>query len=119
MKIICFPLFLFFILSCSSSTVTNKLPQSTGWIDNDTYMVRVSGDTEQKAVENAKHRILKDIVDVRIRNKSRYTDIVKIKEEFDLPLRRGSITKKIMIPGGIDIIFQIRDTNLRNKFMKQ
>jgi len=107
-------------LSCVSTTTSedSKTP-ATGWTDDDTYTVTVNDVTEKKAVEQAKYQILKDIVNVRVKNNSRYTDIIKIREEFEIPLQNGKIINKRDIPGGIQIYFQIRDTGLRQKFQRQ
>lgn len=106
------------LTTCSPVTIQENTINGVGWIDNDTYMVSATGVNEQQAMDHARHQILKDIVDVRVRNKSRYTDIVRIQEEFEIPLRDGVIIKKTPVPGGIRIYFQIRDTDLRKKFMR-
>ncbi len=90
-----------------------------GWSGNDTYTVIVSGGNERQAVDNARHQILKDIVEVRVRNKSLYTDIIKIREEFEGPLQNGVIIDRTSVPEGIRITFRIRDKDLRKKFMKE
>ena len=113
---------LFIIISCgacSPVTIPKDTAAVSGWVDSDTYMVTAVGVNEGVAVDNARHQILKDIVDVRVRNNSRYTDIIKIQEEFEIPLRDGVIVKKIGVPEGIRIFFQIRDTGLREKFMRK
>ncbi|MDY6934085.1 MAG: hypothetical protein SVZ03_07670 [Spirochaetota bacterium] len=88
----------------------------TGWIDEDTYNVRVIGGNEEIAINKAKHRILKDIVNVRMKNRSRYTDIVKIKEEFAQPLKKGKIINSNNVDEGIEIYYQIKGKGLKKKF---
>jgi maltose-binding protein MalE len=116
--------FMFFIIalfvSCASApAVDESKPVSTGWSDEDTYTVVVTEKTMERAVEQAKHQILKDIVNVRVSNQSRYTDIVKIRDEFDIPLKKGRIVSKKELPEGIQIYFQIRDTGLKEKFQRK
>ncbi len=88
----------------------------TGWIDPDTYAVTASGADENDAINNAEHTILKDIVNVRVRNGSRYTDISKIRMEFDIPLREGKVIEKNTTKEGVTILFQIRGNDLKQKF---
>jgi hypothetical protein len=113
----------FFVLlltvSCASNTTQTSIPISTGWSDEDTYTVRVTDTNEDNAVQSAKHKILKDIVDVRVRNNSRYTDIIKIRDEFDIPLRYGRIIKQERTADGLMIYYQIRDKGLKKKFQRQ
>lgn len=92
---------------------------STGWSDADTYTVRVSAISEEKAKGKARHKILKDIVNVRVLNGSRYTDITKIVNEFDKPLKGGKVIQKNSVPGGVEIYFQIRDQGLKKKFERK
>ncbi|MBP7734809.1 MAG: hypothetical protein KA369_02440 [Spirochaetes bacterium] len=110
-------------ISCASNklsqTNTNTAPITTGWSDDDTYTVKVTDKTEDDAIKVAKHKILKDIVDVRLRNNSRYTDIVKIRDEFDMPLRNGVVVKRQQIPDELTIYYQIRDKGLKKKFQRQ
>ncbi len=121
-KMICLAIVIVTI-SCASNKVSQKGTNSasipTGWSDNDTYTVKVSDKTEDDAIKAAKHRILKDIVDVRLRNNSRYTDIVKIRDEFDIPLRNGVIVNRQQNPEEVTIFFQIRDKGLKQKFQRQ
>ena len=105
------------ILSCNSTT-KGIISVQTGWIDEDTYTVKVNGTNEETAIDKAKHQILKDIVDVRMRNNSRYIDIEKIRQEFSVPLQTGIIINKITILEGVQIYFQIRDTGLKKKFLR-
>ncbi|OHD70699.1 MAG: hypothetical protein A2W19_12010 [Spirochaetes bacterium RBG_16_49_21] len=113
-------LMLAFLVSCLSTGARedSKTPQ-TGWIDEDAYTVTATADSEQKAIEEAKYQILKDIVAVRIKNNSGYTDIVKIQGEFDPLFKEGKVISKTDIPNGIRIYFQIRDKGLRNKFQRR
>jgi len=107
-------------VSCLSTTMSeDSKTAAAGWIDDDTYTVTVDEINEKKAIEQAKYQILKDIVNVRVKNNSRYTDIIKIREEFETPLLNGKIISKKNIPGGIQIYFQIRDTGLRQKFQRK
>jgi hypothetical protein len=123
MKIMIWLTMIIITISCASNKIsqtnTNSTPVATGWSDDDTYTVRVSDKTEDDAVKAAKHKILKDIVDVRLRNNSRYTDIVKIRDEFDMPLRNGVIVKRQQKPDELTIYYQIRDKGLKKKFQRQ
>ena len=99
-----------------------KVPEvsiTTGWQDADTYIVRVTGMDEDRAKEAARHKILKDIVNVRVRNMSPYTDITKISNEFKKPLEQGVIIRKREIEEGLEIYFQIKDRGLRKKFERK
>lgn len=106
------------LLSCASSGRNINNSVQTGWIDEDTYIVIVTGANEETAISRAKHQILKDIVDVRMRNNSRYTDIEMIREEFIVPLQNGIVLKKNVIPDGLQIYYQIRDKGLKMKFQR-
>ncbi len=121
-KMICLAIVIVSI-SCAtdkvSQTSIDSAPIPTGWSDDDTYTVRVTDKTEDDAIKAAKHKILKDIVDVRLRNNSRYTDIVKIRDEFDIPLRNGVIVKRQQNPEKLTIYYQIRDKGLKMKFQRQ
>jgi hypothetical protein len=119
MKKITLLVMLLSLVSCSAATIKNNASVQTGWTDEDTYTVKITEKNEESAVDRAKHQILKDIVDVRVRNNSRYTDIVKIRDEFDAPLRNGIITNRIKAPDEITIYFQIRDKGLKKKFQRQ
>ncbi|HOD13709.1 MAG TPA: hypothetical protein PKI31_03235 [Spirochaetota bacterium] len=116
-NMIIFCTFLSFISCASTGSNINNSVQS-GWIDEDTYMVNVTGTDEETAIAQAKHQILKDIVEVRMRNNSRYTDIEKIREEFIIPLQNGIIIKKFVIPEGLQIYYQIHDKGLKLKFQR-
>lgn len=107
------------LISCAGTGLKTGISPETGWSDEDTYTVTVTDRDEDSAVDAAKHRILKDIVDVRVRNNSRYTDIVMIKEEFRIPLREGRIISRQNIPGGLQILFQIREKGLKSKFQRK
>ena len=87
-----------------------------GWIDIDTYRVKVTDVDEAKAINHAKHQILKDIVNVRVRNISPYTDISKIQVEFHDALENGKVIKRSKVEGGILIHFEIREKGLKKKF---
>lgn len=110
---------LLFMASCGGTAIQKSTPVQTGWVDEDTYTVQVAASNEENAVDKAKHRILKDIVDVRVRNNSRYTDIQKIQDEFDAPLRNGVIINRRTDPDGLTILFQIRDKGLKKKFERR
>jgi len=90
-----------------------------GWSDGDTYTVHVSGASLDEAVNRARHQILKDIVNVRMLNNSRYTDITMIQEEFKKPLENGRVINPRTGADGIEIWFQIRDKGLREKFERK
>jgi maltose-binding protein MalE len=92
---------------------------ATGWVDEDTYTVKATGTDENNAVENAQHQILKDIVDVRVRNDSMYRDIEKIRNEFSLPLHNGIILTKRPVPEGLQIYYRIYDKGLKKKFERK
>lgn len=92
---------------------------STGWVGDDTYTVRAYGTTIDDAIDNAKHRILKDIVNVRVRNSSPFTDISKISNEFSTPLRNGKVIQKQNKGDKLEIYFRIRDKGLKAKFMRK
>lgn len=92
---------------------------ATGWNDPDTYTVKAKGVNLEAAQSQARHRILKDIVNARVLGGSRYTDITKISGEFDRPLKGGRVLKQKSVEGGIEIYFQIRDKGLKRKFERQ
>ena len=120
MKKIIFVFLLASFVSCAGATKSEKEKTAeTGWSDDDTYTVSAEDATEQKAIEKAKYQILKDIVDVRVKNNSRYTDIIKIQGEFEIPLKNGKVIQKIERPNGVKIFFQIRDNGLRQKFQRK
>lgn len=96
-----------------------KQEPATGWSDRDTYTVSVSAADIDKAREAAMHKILQDIVKVRMLNESRYTDITKISTEFDKPLKEGKIISQKNTGAGVEIYFQIRDRDLKEKFERK
>ncbi|MFC1670387.1 hypothetical protein ACFL20_08335 [Spirochaetota bacterium] len=113
---------IFVIASCSSCSKTIKAPKhkiSTGWLNPHTYIVKVSGVNLSNAINKAKRKILRDIVYVRMRSNSMYTDIVKIKKEFKTPLERGRVINKRKLPEGVEIHFKIRGKGLREKFERK
>jgi len=119
-----FSILLFFILSCQTTTIKNfnngnKNDTNTGWLDSDTYTVQVVGRDDAIAVDKAKHKILKDIVNVRVLNGSKYTDITKIKSEFEQLLEKGKIIKKRNLPGGLEIYYKIYGKGLKKKFERK
>ena len=109
-----------FILSCASTVPGGEIKNpKTGWVHEDTYTVTAVADTVEKAVERAKFKILKDIVDVRMKDNSRYTDIEKIQGEFYLPFKNGTVISKENVPAGVKIYFQIKEKGLREKFERK
>jgi len=100
-----------------SETKTDKI--SLGWNDQNTYTVKVIAENSEKGKEKAKHKILQDIVKVRMMNESRFTDITKINTEFEKPLKNGKIISETKNTAGIEIFFQIYDEGLKQKFEKK
>lgn len=117
MKKIVWLFILALFISCTGTA--KKIPSAIGWSDDDTYTVKVTDINETAAIQAAKHKILKDIVDVRVRNNSKYTDIEKIRDEFDMPLKNGTVIKRIPDADRLTIYFQIRDKGLKKKFQRQ
>lgn len=114
------------VVSCATTGETVKKPAEknvpaavTGWNDNDTYTVRVTGKNESEATNNAKHRILKDIVNARMRNSSPFTDIKNIREEFKKPFDEGQILSRKVTGNEVEIFYQIREKGLKSKFMRK
>jgi len=120
---------LFLVAGCAGKTAVKEtevngkpvksseaIKSETGWTDRDTYTVTVTALTLDKAKEAARHKILQDIVRVRMLNESRFTDITKISAEFDKPLKEGKVLTQKQTPSGIEIYYQIKDTDLREKF---
>lgn len=112
------------MFSCSVKTWENILDNghtenSLGWADEDTYTVKVEAGDEYEAIEKARHKILKDIVNVRVYNQSKYTDISKISVEFKKPLEEGKVIKRMQAPGSIIIHYQIVDKGLKKKFERK
>jgi hypothetical protein len=113
-------------ISCQKNIIqvtqnSDNIDSSTisGWTDEDTYTVQASGETEPQALEMAKHQILKDIVNVRVRNQSPYTDITKIRNEFETPLNGGKILNIKNTTYAIQITFQIHEKGLKKKFERK
>lgn len=112
-------------LSCATEKISEKkstIEQPTvsiGWNDDDTYTVVVDGETESRAIDRAKHKILKDIVEVRLKNQSPYTDITKIQIEFDIPLRNGKVIFKEPSGNSYKIAYQIHEKGLKKKFERK
>ena len=96
-----------------------ETPPATGWTDKNTYTVTVNAPDMDKAKEAARHKILHDIVKVRMMNESRFTDITKISAEFDKPLKEGKVISQKPLNGGLQIYFQIRDEGLKEKFERK
>jgi hypothetical protein len=92
---------------------------ATGWSGNDTYTVRVLAENRIVGIEKAKHRILRDIVNVRLLNQSPFTDIKKIRNEFQKPLDEGTIIQQQPRDGQLEIYYQIREKGLREKFIRK
>lgn len=101
------------------NTITNNEQISVGWSDKDTYTVKVSAENLEKAKEKAKHKILQDIVKVRMFNESRFTDITKINSEFEVPLKNGRVISEKKIDNSVEIYYQIQDEGLKQKFEKK
>ncbi len=109
------------ILSNEPIKKTNNVTEdiSVGWSDKDTYTVKVVSENLEKAKEKARHKILQDIVKVRMMNESRFTDITKINSEFDKPLKNGKVISESKVESGIEIYYQIQDDGLKEKFEKK
>jgi len=132
MRIFSTLIFIIFLVGCSDNGIIKEPVKKTedikkieeikpaiGWIDRDTYTVSVLAENIDNAKQAAKHKILQDIVKVRMMNESRYTDITKISAEFDKPLKEGKIISQRQTERGIEIFFQIKDSGLREKFEKK
>jgi hypothetical protein len=91
----------------------------TGWEDPDTYIVKVIDETEEKAVNKAKIRVLKDIINVRFKLYGKYSKIAEIKDEFDKPLKNGKVVSKRDLSGGVEIYYQVRYKNLKKMVEKK
>ena len=107
--------------ACSSTEIKSDVKESkisteetapidttpvAGWSDKDTYTVAVTGSDVDSAKIAAKHKILQDIVKVRVLNGSRYTDITKISAEFDKPLKKVRLYLKRKLAMGLRFIFR-------------
>lgn len=90
-----------------------------GWADEDTYTVRIVSKDLDSAIDSARHKILQDIVRVRMLNDSRFTDISKISSEFEQPLKKGTVLMSQQVSGGLEIYYQIRDHELKKKFERK
>ncbi len=91
----------------------------TGWEDPDTYVVMVVDESEEKAVNKAKIKVLKDIINVRFKLYGKYSQIAVIKDEFDKPLKNGEVISKRNLNGGVEIYYQVRYKNLKKMFEKK
>ncbi len=92
---------------------------AVGWSDKDTYTVKVTAENLEKAKEKAKHKILQDIVKIRMFNESRFTDITKINSEFENPIKNGKILSEKKVENNVEIYYQITDEGLKQKFEKK
>jgi hypothetical protein len=114
-----------FIFSCSSgqkvdkTATVKKTETTTGWIDKDTYTVKTQGKNIEKAKDKAINKIFRDIVNVRVLNKSPYSDIKNIMEEFKEPISNGRIVSEKETQDGVEINFQIHDRDLKAKFERK
>jgi transketolase len=98
-----------FLTSCATNrkvepVISEKKPETevgekpvakkptTGWIDDNTYTVMANGPDLEKAKDAARHRIQKEVVNVRVSNMSPYTDITKISREFEKTLCEGRVS---------------------------
>lgn len=91
----------------------------TGWEDTDTYVVKVTAESEEKAVNKAKIKVLKDVINVRFKLYGKYSKIAVIKDEFDKPLKNGKVINKRNINEGVEIYYQVRYKNLKKMFEKK
>ncbi len=99
--------------------IPEKEKINIGWSDENTYTVSVISENVEKAKEKSRHKILQDIVKVRMHNESRFTDIAKIKAEFEKPLMNGKVISEKKVETGVEIYFQIQDEGLKQKFEKK
>ena len=90
-----------------------------GWTGNDIYIVKTVAENLETAKNKARNQILQDIVKVRMRSESRYTDITKISKEFEKPLKNGQVISEKKVDAGVEIYFQIKDEGLKAKFEKK
>jgi hypothetical protein len=106
-----------------SSKITSEVSANQdvhlGWSDQDTYTVKIISRDIDSAIDAARHKILHDIVKVRMLNESRFTDISKISQEFEKPLKNGRVLSQQPVTGGIEIYYQITDKDLRQKFERK
>ena len=89
-----------------------------GWVDEDTYTVKITAIDKIQAVKKAKLKILKDIVKTRTLSNSPYLNVSKINEEFDKPLENGKIIREKPVEGGVEIHFQIKHEGLKKMFRR-
>ena len=90
-----------------------------GWTDDDTYTVVAAALNEATAKELAKRKTLKDVVDVRVKNGSRYTDIIQIGGEFKNALNNAKVISRKYSDKKDEIYFQIREKGLKGKFERK
>lgn len=102
----------------SNETQIDGIQINTGWNDNNTYIVQALGENISKAKQKARFQILKDIINVRVRKNSAYTDIEKVSNEFDTLFKNASIIKQIERADGVEIYYQIKEPGLKFKFEK-
>jgi len=128
MKFITFCFSLILLISCASNEnkikkdnqkIIKKEDLRTGWENNNVYIVSVIAVTADEAIEKARHKILQDVVKVRMLNESRYTDIRKISNEFDEILKNGKIIKSEKSNGKLNILYKIEADNLKDKFKRK
>jgi len=127
-KIVILVIVLFMLASCKSEQKkeTKKKPIKkveskyikVGWVNEDTYTVKVFGSDINNAKKNAKLKILKDIVKTRTLNNSPYLNVAGINDEFKKPLKQGKIIKELKISNGIEIHYQIKHKGLKKMFRR-
>jgi hypothetical protein len=122
-KKILFLIIVAFMFSCTGTQkVDTKVTKPTGkeallgWNDNDTYTVKAQGKNLEKAKDKAINKIFREIVNVRVLNKSPYSDIKNIMEEFNEPIKKGKIIHENQVQDGVEIIYQIQEKDLKKKF---
>jgi ribosomal protein S20 len=117
-----------FMFSCAGgqkvdtkTAVTKKAEKETvlGWVDNDTYTVKAQGKNIEKAKDKAINKIFREIVNVRVLNKSPYSDIKNIMAEFKQPIENGKVISEKQIQDGVEINFQIYEKDLKKKFERK
>jgi hypothetical protein len=91
----------------------------TGWNSNDIYIVQAKGENITKAKQKARLQILKDIVNVRVRSQSAYTELEKISKEFDDLFKNASILRQRDVTEGVEIYYQIKEPGLKFKFERK
>ncbi len=127
-KKIAFLLIAAFMFSCAggqkvdTKTATVKKTEAEavlGWSDNDTYTVKAQGKNAEKAKDKAINKIFRDIVNVRVLNKSPYSDIKNIMSEFKDPIEKGKVISENQNQDGVEITFQIHEKDLKKKFERK